>query len=156
MSCRVRQSVWLYVKSIKCAKVCELSSTLGISYFLTFSFLIANCQLLKANAVSVLIADDIVYLKESSGLVLEQLRVAKVETFENLTPSEIINLFARYRDKIFPAIYPYFTMGTPPDKWLASKHATLIHVADPVKFDVSFAFVKRDRRAWVVLDTPIT
>ena len=100
-------------------------------------------------------AGDTVYLKESGGLVLGQFTAGQVETFEDMTRSEVFDLFERYRDKIFPNVYPYFTMGTPPDKWLASKHATLIHVADPVKFDVPFAYVKRDRRAWVVLDAPI-
>ena len=36
-----------------------------------------------------------------------------------------------------------------------SKHATLIHVSDPVAFDDPFPFPKRDPRAWVVLDTPL-
>ena len=40
------------------------------------------------------------------------------------------------------------------EKW-ESKHATLIHVSDPVKFDDPFPFPKRDPRAWVVLDTPL-
>ena len=42
-----------------------------------------------------------------------------------------------------------------PDKWLNAKHATLIHVSDPIAFDDPFPFPKRDPRAWVVLDTPL-
>ena len=40
-------------------------------------------------------------------------------------------------------------------KWLNAKHATLIHVSDPIAFDDPFPFPKRDPRAWVVLDTPL-
>ena len=46
-------------------------------------------------------------------------------------------------------------MHRPPEKWLTAKHATLIHVSDPVAFDDPFPFPKRDPRAWVVLDTPL-
>ena len=46
-------------------------------------------------------------------------------------------------------------MRRPPDKWLTAKHATLIHISDPVEFDEPLPFPKRDPRAWVVLDQPL-
>ena len=97
---------------------------------------------------------DSVYLKESGGLVKGMFRVAEVETFENLTEGQICDLFYKeYREQIFSSLSA--SMHRPPEKWLTAKHATLIHVSDPVKFDDPFPFPKRDPRAWVVLDTPL-
>ena len=95
---------------------------------------------------------DIVYMKESAGLVKGMFRVAKVETFENLRQTEITVLYREYRDQIFIS---FGTDNEPPKKWLSSKHATLIHIHSPVKFDTPFSFPKRDSRAWVVLDAPL-
>ena len=82
-------------------------------------------------------------------------RVAKVETFENLTIGQICDLFYKeYREQIFSTDVAA-SMHDPPDKWLTAKHATLIHVSDPIAFDDPFPFPKRDPRAWVVLDTPL-
>ncbi len=100
-------------------------------------------------------ANDIVYLKESGGLVKGMFRVAQVETFENLTIGQICDLFYKeYREQIFSTDVAA-SMHDPPDKWLNAKHATLIHVSDPIAFDDPFPFPKRDPRAWVVLDTPL-
>ena len=98
---------------------------------------------------------DSVYLKESGGLVKGNLfRVAEVETFENLTEGQICDLFYKeYREQIFSSLSA--SMHRPPEKWLTAKHATLIHVSDPIAFDEPFPFPKRDPRAWVVLDTPL-
>ena len=100
-------------------------------------------------------AGDVVYLKESGGLVKGMFTVAQVETFENLTIGQICDLFYKeYREQIFSTDVAA-SMHDPPDKWLNAKHATLIHVSDPVAFDKPFPFPKRDPRAWVVLDTPL-
>ena len=100
-------------------------------------------------------AGDIVYLKESGGRVKGMFTVAKVETFENLTTGQICDLFYKeYREQIFSSLSAL--MQRPPDKWLSAKHATLIHISDPVKFDEpGFPFPKRDQRAWVVLESPL-
>ena len=95
---------------------------------------------------------DSVYLKESGGLVKGMFRVAEVETFENLNRSGIQAIYERCGQAIF---YQAFTRFFPPEKWLTAKHATLIHVSDPIAFDDPFPFPKRDPRAWVVLDTPL-
>ena len=99
-------------------------------------------------------AGDIVYMKESGGLVKGMFRVAEVETYENLTDGQICDLFYKeYREQIFASMSAL--MRRPPEKWLTAKHATLIHISDPVAFDEPFPFPKRDPRAWVVLDQPL-
>lgn len=99
-------------------------------------------------------AGDTVYLKESGGLVKGMFTVEKVETFENLTDAQICDLFYKeYREQIFSSLSAL--MRRPPEKWLTAKHATLIHVSDPVAFDNPLPFPKRDPRAWVVLDAPL-
>lgn len=96
---------------------------------------------------------DIVYLKESGGLVKGMFRVAEVETYENLTDGQICDLFYKeYREQIFSSRSAL--MRRPPEKWLTAKHATLIHISDPVTFEEPLPFPKRDPRAWVVLDHP--
>ena len=98
---------------------------------------------------------DIVYLKESGGLVKGMFRVADVETYENLTDGQICDLFCKeYREQIFSSLSAL--MRRPPDKWLSAKHATLIHINDPVAFEEpGFPFPKRDPRAWVVLEAQL-
>ena len=97
---------------------------------------------------------DVVYLKESGGLVKGMFTVARVETFENLTDGQICDLFYKeYREQIFSEMSTY--MQRPPEKWLTAKHATLIHISDPIAFDDPLPFPKRDPRAWVVLDQPL-
>ena len=99
-------------------------------------------------------AGDIVYMKESGGLVKGMFTAEKVETFENLTDAQICDLFYKeYREQIFSSLSAL--MRRPPEKWLTAKHATLIHVRDPVAFDDPLPFPKRDPRAWVVLDAPL-
>ena len=95
---------------------------------------------------------DIVYLKESAGLVKGMFRVAKVETFEGLERSDVSSLYEKYGKAIF---YQAYTAFFPPEKWLDSKHATLLHIADPVRFETPLSIKKRDRRAWVVLEQPL-
>ena len=99
-------------------------------------------------------AGDTVYMKESGGLVKGQFTVAKVETFENLTDGQICDLFYKeYREQIFSSLSA--SLQRPPEKWLTAKHATLIHVVDPIAFDEPFSFTQRGRSAWIVLDAPL-
>ena len=94
---------------------------------------------------------DVVFMKESSGLVKGAFRVGKVETFENLTTGQICDLFYKeYREQIFSDLAA--SMYDPPEKWLTAKHATLIHIAETLEYYTPFAIHKRDRRAWVVYD----
>ena len=93
-------------------------------------------------------AGDVVFMKESGGLVKGAFRVAKVDTIEKLTYELRIAIDACFREQIFGT--PYFTEHW--DQWKASKYATLLHIAEPVAFAEPFVFPKRDRRTWVVLD----
>ena len=98
--------------------------------------------------------DDVVYLKESGGLVKGMFTVAKVETFENLTDAQICDLFYKeYREQIFSELSA--SMQRPPEKWLTAKHATLIHIADPIAFEEPFPYKQKGRSAWLVLDRPL-
>ena len=97
---------------------------------------------------------DSVYMKESGGLVKGMFTVAKVETFEHLTDAQICDLFYKeYREQIFSSLSA--SMQRPPEKWLTAKHATLIHVSDPIAFDKPFPYKQKGRSAWLVLDTPL-
>ena len=98
---------------------------------------------------------DIVYMKESGGLIKGMFCVAEVETYEDLTDGQICDLFYKeYREQIFSSLSA--SMHRPPEKWLTANHATLIHISDPVNFDgFPLPFPKRDQRAWVVLDAPL-
>ena len=93
--------------------------------------------------------DDVVYLKESGGLVKGMFTVAKVETFENLTDAQICDLFYKeYREQIFSDLSA--SMQRPPEKWLTAKHATLIHIADPIaSLKIRFPISRKDgQRGW--------
>ena len=107
-------------------------------------------------------AGDIVYLKESGGLVKGMFKVAEVEVFENLSFREIRNIFKKYGEAIFVRLFPADmeasqTSLLPPDNWRTANYATLIHIASPVKFESPFQIVKRrgDAHAWKVLDHPL-
>ena len=89
---------------------------------------------------------DVVFMKESGGLVKGAFRVGKVDTIEKLTYELRIAIDASFREQIFGT--PYFTEHY--DKWKASKHATLIHIAETLEYNTPFAIEKRDPRAWVV------
>ena len=95
-------------------------------------------------------AGDVVFMKESSGLVKGTFRVGKVESFENLTIGGIYDLYEKHRDAVFANVYPFSILNFPPDKWTESRHCTLIHIAEKLEFNTPFAIHKRDPRAWVV------
>ena len=94
-------------------------------------------------------AGDVVFLKESGGLVKGAFCVGKVETYENLTARQRHDIFQKYHFKIFAGAQ---WINTVPEDWWASKHATLIHIAETLEFNTSFSIHKRDPRAWVVYD----
>lgn len=93
---------------------------------------------------------DMVLMKESGGLVKGSFVVAKVESFDNLTPETLKELETRYSG--------HLCADADPEYWqrrCASKYATLMRVAKPIRFERPFPFPKKDRRGWVVLDEPI-
>ena len=95
---------------------------------------------------------DVVYLKESGGLVKGVFTIAGVETFGSLNTSGIQAIYERCGQAIF---YQAFTQFFPPEKWLAAKHATLIHIANPIAFDNPFSYRQKGRSAWLLLDAPL-
>ena len=95
---------------------------------------------------------DTVYLKESGGPVKGMFTVAKVETFENLTVRQRHDIFDKYCHRIFAGAQWINTM---PKHWWEAKHATLIHVSDPIAFDNPFPYRQKGRSAWLVLDAPL-
>ena len=105
-------------------------------------------------------AGDVVNLKERAGWVKGMFRVAKVETFENLTRSTACDIFNQYCNEIFVDFHLSSPSGYSleyrlPKKWLEAKHATLIHIRNPVTFETPFPVPKRDARSWVVLEQPL-
>jgi len=93
---------------------------------------------------------DIVLMKEVGGLVKGSFVVAKVESFENLTPEKLKKLETCYSEPLCASADPGYWQ-----RRRASKYATLMHVANSTRFAQPFPFPKKDRRGWVVLDKPI-
>ena len=97
---------------------------------------------------------DVVFLKESGGLVKGACLVGKVETFENLTLGQKCDLFYS-RSIVSRLLHPQGRgdgLTTVPEDWWEAKHATLIHIAEVNEFHSPFAVKKRDPRAWLVYD----
>ena len=93
---------------------------------------------------------DTVLMKESGGLVKGSFVVAKIESFEGLDTEKLKELEERYSDPL--------CSNADPEYWhrrRASRYATLMHVAEPTRFERPFPFPKKDRRGWVVLDKPV-
>lgn len=96
---------------------------------------------------------DVVYMKKNAGMVLGQFTVAGVETYDNLDCSLICELYRKHFNDIFEGEMLRDKKGNPqpPEKWLASKYASLIHVEHAIKYTEAINFPKKDGRAWVIL-----
>lgn len=93
---------------------------------------------------------DVIFMKESGGLIKGLFVVSAVESVGDLTPEKLTDLKARYDTPL--------RANADPEYWQrrkTSKYATLLQISHPVAFKHPFSFPKRDRRGWVVLDTPI-
>lgn len=93
---------------------------------------------------------DLIFMKESGGLVKGSFVVAAVESVGDLTPEKLIDLKARYDAPLCANVDPEFWQ-----RRQTSRYATLLQVSHPVAFKHPFPFPKKDRRGWVVLSTPI-
>lgn len=93
---------------------------------------------------------NMVFMKESGGLVRGSFVVAKVESFGNLSQEKLKELEARYSESLYADADPQYWQ-----RRRVSKYATLMHIAEPTRFERPFPFPKKDRRGWVVLDEPI-
>lgn len=89
---------------------------------------------------------DVVLMKESSGLVRGSFIVAKVESFQSLTAEKLKELEVHYSASLCASADPQFWQ-----RRSESRYATLMHVAQPSRFEQPFPFPKKDRRGWVVL-----
>ena len=91
---------------------------------------------------------DVVYMKESVGLVKGQFTASKIETYEDLTPEILHNINSQYHSEIFVDLgFEGFKA-----KWGTARYATLIHITNVRTYKNPFPFPKRDRRAWILLD----
>jgi len=90
---------------------------------------------------------DMVFMKESGGLVKGSFVVARVEIFEDLNLEKLKELEESYGGPL--------CSNADPEYWQrrrASKYATLMYVAEPTRFERPFPFLKKDRRGWLVLE----
>ena len=96
-------------------------------------------------------AGDVVYMKESGGLVKGQFIASKVDTYEDLTLEILRNINTQYHQEIFVDL----GFQGLRDKWSDSKYATLIHVSNVITYRKPFPYPRKGRTAWVLLDRPI-
>ena len=107
---------------------------------------------------------DIIYMKESGGLVKGMFTVFEVETFDVITSVKVLDIYADYGQQIFgmrhfsekwDEFYKSGFLAEALKDWDKSNYATLIHITNPIAFTKPFRFPKRDQRAWVLLDKPL-
>lgn len=94
---------------------------------------------------------DIIYMKESGGLVKGQFIASKVDTYEDLTPDILRNINTQYHQEIFVDL----GFQGLKDKWSNSKYATLIHISNVTTYQKPFPFPRIGRTAWILLEKPI-
>lgn len=91
-------------------------------------------------------AGDTLFLKRASGPIVATARAARVATFDHLTPAHIAALLERYADGLCLD-----------DDMRArvqfSRYAVLIWLTDVALIGDPPIVSKRDRRAWVVLES---
>ncbi len=93
-------------------------------------------------------ARDVVYMKESVGLVKGEFIASKIETYEDLTPEILYDINSHYHNEIFVDVgFEEFR-----EKWTVAKYATLIHITNVRTYKKPFPFPKKDRRSWILLD----
>ena len=91
-------------------------------------------------------AGDIIFLKEQSGPIVGQVKVIQVIFFSGLTPEKVLAIKRQYNDRL----------RADDDFWktkMDANYATLMFLGD-IQALSPYAFKKKDRRGWVVLDHP--
>ena len=86
---------------------------------------------------------DMLYLKESGGLVKGKVEVDNVLFYDDLTPESIGKLRKEYGKEL--CVTDKFW-----EKYGRSNHATLIFLKNPQRI-FSIKYRKRDRRGWVII-----
>ena len=87
---------------------------------------------------------DKILLKETGGPIRGEAIVRKVAYYSNLTPEKISEIMAKYKEDLM--IEEDFLNAK-----IESKYLTLIFLSNVKKYAREIPFVKKDRRAWVVL-----
>lgn len=93
---------------------------------------------------------DIILLKETGGLVLGEFTAGKVEYFDDMSPVKIEALKAFSKEIAADAVEDFWTPR------LKAKYVSFIHVTHVKKYEKPLPFVKKDRRAWVVLEDTLS
>jgi len=88
-------------------------------------------------------AGDLIYLKRSSGPVCATAKVAKLKSYENLTPPEINKLKKLYNNQIQGQQSYWQTKSN-------CRYALLIWLKD-IKKTTPVKISKKDQRAWIIL-----
>lgn len=89
---------------------------------------------------------DIVLLKKNGGPVLGEFTVSKIETFSNLSISEMEGIEKKHGKEIATYIDNDFW-----GRRQGCKYATLMWVSNVIQYDKPYSYPKKDRRGWVVL-----
>ena len=90
---------------------------------------------------------DVILLKQSGGLVVGEMVAGKVEYFSDVTPEKMEGL-KKYSSQICADYDPNFW-----EKRKDARYVTLIHIARVKAYENPYPYPKKDRRAWIVLDT---
>ena len=107
---------------------------------------------------------DLIYMKETGGLVKGMFTVFEVETFDTLTSVDVLDIYANYGQQIFgmrhfseewDEFYKSGLLAEELKKWDKSNYATLIHIRNPITFAKPFSLPKQYGNSWVLLDKPL-
>ena len=90
--------------------------------------------------------DDRLLLKRSGGPIAATARVAKVALYDNLTPARVAALIDQYAAGLY-------LDDDVLDRAQRSRYAVLIWLSDVTPIEHPPLLNKRDRRAWVVLES---
>jgi hypothetical protein len=90
--------------------------------------------------------DDRLLLKRSGGPITATARVAKVALYDNLTPARVAALIDQYAAGLY-------LDDDVLDRAQRSRYAVLIWLSDVAPIEHPPLLNKRDRRAWVVLES---
>jgi predicted transcriptional regulator len=101
----------------------------------------------KCAPFGVVDAGDVVLLKLPGGPVVGEFTVGHVDLFHDLTSAAVRRIARKYAQQL--CWDEEFL-----NRKLTARYATLLHIATVRAYEHPVAVVKRDRRAWVVLDTP--
>ncbi|HET8575447.1 MAG TPA: ASCH domain-containing protein [Candidatus Paceibacterota bacterium] len=89
---------------------------------------------------------DIVFMKESGGLVLGEFIVRDVISLSDLANNDLKMMEKQYGKQLCSSSDPLFW-----ESRQGCRYATLMHVSKVIRYEKPYPFPKKDRRGWVVL-----